>query len=170
PDTWEYPWPAAWDIDFQLATISLIDPLYAKEHALLLLDERYLREDGALPAFEGDLTTPHPPVHAWAVWHIYQHGGCDKVFLREAFERMEHHFDWWMKEHQPAEYLFDGGFVGKDNITVVDRNNDIPEGGQIHQADSTGWMAFFALHMLKMAVELERDDDAQTYLRHFAGI
>src|SRR5690606_18007970 len=105
-----------------------------------------------------------------AVWHIYQHGGCDKVFLREAFERMEHHFDWWMKEHQPAEYLFDGGFVGKDNITVVDRNNDIPEGGQIHQADSTGWMAFFALHMLKMAVELERDDDAQTYLRHFAGI
>jgi hypothetical protein len=170
PDPWEYPWPAAWDIDFQLATICLIDPLYAKEHALLLLDGRYMREDGAIPAFEGDFSTPHPPIHAWAVWHIYQHGGCDKAFLREAFERLQHHFDWWMKEHQPAVYLFDGGFVGKDNISVLDRSNDIPEGGQIHQADSTGWMAHFTLHLLKMAVELERDKDAEKYLRHFGRI
>jgi hypothetical protein len=170
PDPWEYPWLAGWDIAFQIATIALIDPEYAKEHALLLLDERYMRKDGAIPAFEGDLGTPHPPVYAWAAWHIYQHGGRDRVFLRKAYERFQLHFEWWLKEHQPADYLFNGGFVGKDNITVIDRNTDVPEGGSIMQADSTGWMAHFAIHLLKMAVELERDDDAQSYLRHLGAI
>ena len=170
PDPWEYPWLAAWDIDFQIATISLIDPHYAKEHALLLLDRRYSRKDGALPAFEGDFSTPHPPLHAWAVWHVYHHAGCDRGFLRRAYDPLKQHFEWWLKEHQPEEYLFDGGFLGKDNISVIDRNTEVPEGGAILQADSTGWMAHLTLHMLKMAAELERDEDAAKYLQHFLAM
>ncbi len=170
PDPWEYPWLATWDVDFQVVTISMVDPEFAKEQALLLLSDRYMHPDGAMPGFEGDLGAVHPPIHAWAVWHIYHTTEQDQDFLQQAYTRLKLHFDWWMENHQPEKYLFDGGFLGKDNISLLDRNTDIPEGGWITQVDGTGWMALFVLNMLAMAIELDQDRDAESYFGHFLKI
>lgn len=166
PDPWEYPLLASWDLSFQIETIALYDPEFAKEQALLLLSDRYMREDGAMAAFEGDLSSPHPAVHGHAVWHIYKISKADPSFLQAAYIPLKKHYDWWFKTHQPVPYLFDGGFLGKDNISPIDRTNDVPEGGSISQADSTGWMTLFTLDMLCMAIELNRDEDAVMFLDH----
>lgn len=170
PDPWEYPWLATWDLSFQLVTLGLMDVALAKQQALVLLSERYMHPNGAMAAFEGDLETPHPPVHAWTVWHLYHKSGQDEAFLQTAYAPLKAHFEWWLKTHQPEDHLFDGGFLGKDNISILDRNKDIPEGGYITQADSTGWMAFFTLNMLAMAIELGNDADVEYFLHHFVAI
>jgi hypothetical protein len=170
PDPWEYPWLASWDLSFQVVTLAMLDVELAKRQSLLLLSDRYMHPNGAMASFEGDPETPHPPVHAWAVLHVYRESQKDQKFLQAAYEPLKRHFRWWLKTHQPEDHLFDGGFLGKDNISVVDRNNDVPEGGWIAQVDSTGWMAFFALNMLVMAVELAQDKDADYFLTHFLSI
>jgi hypothetical protein len=169
PDPWEYPWLASWDLSFQIVTLAFIDVEFARQQALLILSDRYMRRNGAMAAFEGDLNTPHPPVHAWAVWHIYQ-VSQDRAFLEAAYEPLKRHFNWWLEAHQPEDYLFDGGFLGKDNISILDRSGDIPEGGHITQVDSTGWMTFFALNMVCIAVELSHEEDANEFLDHFLSI
>lgn len=170
PDPWEYPWLATWDIDFQVVTISMIDPEFAKEQILLLLSDRYMHPDGAMPGFEGNLGVPHAPLHGWAAWHVYHTCEPDRDFLEQAYSRLKPHYDWWLKTHQPEPYLFDGGFVGKDNISLLDRNADVPEGGWILQVDNTGWMGLFTLNMLAMAIELDQDKDAERFLEAFLNI
>lgn len=170
PDIWEYPFLALWDIDFQLVTLALVDPQFAQQQILLFLSDRYMRSDGAMPAFDGDLSTPHPPLHAWAAWHIYQTTGKDADFLALAYAGLKRHYDWWLKEQQHRDYLFGGGFLGMDNISVLDRNEKLSEESWLAQADGTGWMAFFALHLLAMAVESGQEDDALRFLEDFAAI
>jgi hypothetical protein len=167
PEPWEYPLLAAWDTSFQIGTLGIVDPDFAKGQALLLLSDRYMRSDGAIPGFESDMNTPQPPVHAHAIWHVYQLWDRDHAFIEKAYPALKRHYDWWFREHQPKPYLFDGGFLGKDNISPVDRTNGIPEGGSIEQADSTGWMALFTLDLLALAIELNQDEDALMLLDHF---
>ncbi len=170
-DTWEYPWLAAWDLAFQVVTLAIVNPTFAKQQLELMVSERYMRSDGAMAAFEGDFTTPHPPLFAWAAWHIYQQtkdklGHYDLSFLRRAYNRLDLHFQWWLNTHCHDSYLFSGGFMGMDNISLLDRNQDIPEDAWLAQADSTGWMGLFAINMLSLAVELGDDDAAVKYLDH----
>lgn len=169
-DSWEYPWLAGWDLSFQISTLALVDPAFAKGQTLLLLSDRYQRADGALPAFESDFSTPHPPVHAWTAWHVYHMTDFDRTFLSEAYERLRRHFNWWLTTQMRGDHLFGGGFLGADNVSVFDRNKDVPEGAWLAQADGTSWMAFFVLQMLAIAVELGRDDEASGYLDHFLHI
>lgn len=173
PDPWEYPWLAGWDLALQTVAVGILNPEFAKQQLLLLLSERYMRADGALPAFEGDLSTPHPPLYGWAVLHIYQFdaqmmGKRDLAFLRTAYDRLHLHFKWWLKNHCHQHDLFDGGFMGMDNISLLDRNKEVPEGAWLAQVDSTGWMVLFCLNLLRMAVELEEEKDAVGFLDHFA--
>jgi len=170
PDSWEFPWLAGWDFAFQVTTLCIADAEFAKQQIVTLLSDRYMRRDGALPAFENDLTTPHPPIPVWAAWHIYQTCGRDADFLNTVYPRLQKHFEWWMKTQRGKQSLFGGGFLGADNISVIDRNKDVPEGGWLAQVDGTGWMLFFALHLLAMAIELGRDADSAAYLKHFAQI
>lgn len=171
PDTWEFPWFAQWDLAFQLSTLCISDAGFAKQQVLLLLSERYMRDDGAIPAFEDDLSTPHPPLFAWAAWHVYQGTPRDPAFLRRAYDRLKLHHDWWLKTQQHQQTgLFGGGFLGMDNISVFNRNADVPEGAWLAQADGTGWMALFSLNMLAIAVELGEDADAVAFLEHFLKI
>lgn len=168
-DVWEYPWLAAWDLAFQLTTLCLVDAPGARRQMLALLGPRYLRADGALPGSEGDPDIPQPPVHAWSVWHIY-HAQPDAGFLRAAFEPLERHFQWWLDNFQPRPGLFDGGFLGKDNISLLDRQDGLPPGSHLLQADATGWMAMFAIHMLLIAIELGDEPGALRYLAHLQRI
>jgi hypothetical protein len=171
PDPWEFPYLAAWDFSFQIVTLAIGDPIFAEQQALLLLSDRYMRPDGAIPGFEGDLTTPHPPIYAWAVWHIYQMNDRDAHFLRQAYAKLKLHFEWWLKnvQHQQT-HLFSGGFLGMDNISLFDRNKEVSKGSWLAQADGTGWMALFSLNMLEIATELGQDEDAVKYLSHFVKI
>ena len=169
-DSWEYPWLAAWDLSFQITTLAIVDPEFAKAQTRLLLSDRYQRSDGALPAFEGDLSTPHPPVHGWAAWHVYHMTGFDRAFLAAVYEPLTRHFHWWLTTQMRQDHLFGGGFLGVDNISLFDRNTDVPEGAWLAQIDGTSWMALFALNLLAMAVELGHDDDALAFLDHFLSI
>lgn len=176
PDPWEYPYLALWDLDFQLVTLCIVDAKFAQAQVMLLLSDRYMRSDGALPAFEGDLSTPHPPLHAWAAWHVYHASQRDRDFLQAAYPALKRHFDWWLNtqqhrdQHGEPSYLFGGGYMGMDNISFFNRNEDVPDGAWLAQADSTGWMALFALNLLSMAVELGQDNDAVQFLTHFQHI
>jgi hypothetical protein len=171
PDPWEYPWFAAWDLDFQVATLGLVDPEFAKQQVLLLLNDRYMHPKGMIPSFEGDLTTPHPPIHAWAAWHVYQTSDRDHQFLEKAYTCLKRNHEWWLKNQTQGEaYLFGGGFLGMDNISIFNRSEDVPEGGWLAQADGTGWMALFTLNLLSMAIELGKDADAVELLMHFMNI
>lgn len=168
-DVWEYPWLAAWDLAFQLTTLCLVDPSGARGQMLALLSDRYMREDGALPGSEGDPEIPQPPVHAWSVWHIYN-ADRDDAFLQACFEPLQRHFQWWLDSFQPRAGLFDGGFLGKDNISLLDRQDGLPEGSRLFQADATGWMAMFAIHLIQMAIELGDEESALRYLRELNRI
>jgi hypothetical protein len=180
PDTWEYPWFAAWDTAFHCVAMARIDPAFAKKQILLLCREWYMHPNGQLPAYEFAFGDVNPPVHAWAAWRLYQlsesHGGKDRQFLEQAFLKCLVNFTWWVnREDVEGDNLFTGGFLGLDNIGVFDRSHGVPGGGRLEQADATAWMAFYSTTMLAIALELAREepeygDLASKFFEHFVAI
>jgi hypothetical protein len=166
PDKWEYPWYAAWDLAFHCVPLAVVDPDFAKEQLTLLLREWYMHPNGQLPAYEWGFGDVNPPVHAWAAWRVYKiekkrHGKGDREFLERIFHKLLLNFTWWVNR-KDAEGLnvFQGGFLGLDNIGVFDRSAPLPTGGFLEQADGTGWMAMYSLNLLAIAMELAEDDPA----------
>ena len=164
PDKWEYPWYAAWDLAFHTVALSLADPPFAKQQLLLMLDQQYLHPSGQIPAYEWNFSDVNPPVHAWAAWYIYSQekilrGQGDLDFLQQAFQKLVINFTWWVNRKDPSGLnVFQGGFLGLDNIGVFDRSAALPTGGTLEQADGTAWMAFFCQCMLQISAELTLDD------------
>ncbi len=164
PDTWEYPWYAAWDLAFHCVAMALVDSAFAKDQLLLLLHEWYMHPDGQLPAYEWAFSDVNPPVHAWAAWHIYRQekertGKGDIFFLERVFQKLMLNFTWWVnRKDQEENNIFEGGFLGLDNIGVFDRNTTLPEGIVLEQSDGTAWMGMFGVSMLAIALELARAD------------
>jgi len=164
PDKWEYPRYAAWDLAFHTRTLSLIDPEFAKSQVQLMLHEVYLHPNGQLPAYEWNFSDVNPPVHAWAAYQLYNAGKAsdgrgDTAFLQLTFAKLLLNFTWWVNRKDQADNnVFEGGFLGLDNIGVFDRSQPLPTGGYLEQADGTAWMAFYCLNMLMIALELERID------------
>ena len=181
PDKWEYPWYAAWDLAFHTLPIALIDPEWAQRQLILLLREWYMHPNGQLPAYEWALGDVNPPVHAWAVWQVYKlihetTGRVETIFLERAFHKLLLNFTWWVnrKDHD-GNNVFQGGFLGLDNIGVFDRSAPLPIGRHIDQADGTAWMGMFCLSMLAIALELARtkpayEDVASKFFEHFLYI
>ncbi|MCW5768820.1 MAG: glucosidase [Phycisphaeraceae bacterium] len=180
PDTWEYPWYAAWDLAFHCVAFARVDPHFAKDQLLLLLREWYMHPSGQIPAYEFALGDVNPPVHAWACWRVYKltgpKGGRDRLFLERAFQKLLMNFTWWVNRKDPhGKHLFSGGFLGLDNIGVFDRSAPLPGGVVLEQADATAWMAFFCTTMLAIATELAREnpayeDIASKFFEHFVAI
>lgn len=166
PDSWEYPWLAAWDIAFHLYVLNQIDPTRARQQMQLLLSRRFTRPDGAIASFEGSLTGPHPPVLSWAAWALYCEGKQDPEYLETIYAPLARHYQFWLCTHQPGDFLFDGGFMGQDNAGPWDRSQ-LPEGAKLLQADTIGWVGCLLLHLFGMAVELGRDVEAAAYLADF---
>src|SRR5207302_6360330 len=166
PDKWEYPWYAAWDLAFHCVALARVDPEFAKSQLLLLCREWYMHPNGQLPAYEFAFGDVNPPVHAWAVWRVYQLAGesgfgYDREFLERAFDKLLINFTWWVnREDSEGDNLFSGGFLGLDNVGVFDRSQPLPGGGKLIQADATAWMAFYCTTMLAMALELAREETA----------
>jgi hypothetical protein len=166
PDKWEYPWYAAWDLAFHTVSLAIVDLKFAKAQLELMLDERYLHPNGQIPAYEWNFSDVNPPVHAWAVMRIYAiekeiRGEGDLGFLEEAFNKLMLNFNWWVNRKDPNNTdIFGGGFLGLDNIGVFDRSAPLPTGGHLEQSDGTAWMAFYALSMLQIALELALNDPA----------
>ncbi|WP_372753142.1 glucosidase [Mariniflexile sp.] len=181
PDKWEYPWYAAWDLAFHMASFVEVDPNFAKNQLLLVLKENYMHPNGQIPAYEWNFSDVNPPVHSWAVWHVYEKdkklkGKPDTVFLEKAFQKLLINFTWWVNQKDKSGTdLFEGGFLGLDNIGVFDRNHMPPGIARMQQADATSWMAMFSLNMLRMALELAKSDNmyeevAAKFFRHFLNI
>jgi len=180
PDTWEYPWFAAWDSAFHMVAMARVDPQFAKDQLLLFLREWYMAPNGAIPAYEFQFSDVNPPVHAWACWRVYkmtgERGERDRKFLARAFHKLLLNFTWWVNRKDPdGNNLFAGGFLGLDNIGIFDRSRPLPGGAQLLQADGTAWMAFYCVTMLGIAVELAQEDDAyedvaSKFFEHFVGI
>ncbi len=165
PDKWEYPWYAAWDLAFHVIPISTIDPGFAKDQLMLMLREDYLHPNGQIPAYEWNFGDVNPPVHAWATWEIYtrdrlsNEGEGDIEFLKYAFSKLLINFTWWVnRKDEGGNNLFQGGFLGLDNIGVFDRSSPLPTGGLLEQADGTAWMVFFSQQMFQIAIELAMHD------------
>ena len=164
PDKWEYPWFAAWDLAFHTVALALVDMEFAKRQLGLLLYDQFQHPNGQIPAYEWEFSDLNPPVQAWAVWRLYtmerdKHGKEDKVFLKRCFHKLMMNFSWWVnKVDSKGNNVFEGGFLGLDNITVFDRSKPIPGGGRLEQSDGTGWMGFFCLMLMRMALELSKDD------------
>ena len=161
PDKWEYPWFAAWDLAFHCVPIARIDPAFAKEQLLLLLDEKHLHPNGQIPAYEWCFSDVNPPVHAWAILRVFQidkkvRGDQGDInFLEQAYHKLLLNFTWWVNQKDTEENnIFEGGFLGLDNIGIFDRSKPLPTGGHIEQADGTAWMAMYSLNMLKLSLEL----------------
>ena len=160
PDKWEYPWFAAWDLAFHCVAIALVDPAFAKENLWVLLFEQFQHPNGQIPAYEWEFSDLNPPVHAWGCWRVYniekERTGCgDLEFLEKCFQKLLINFAWWVnKVDSQGMNVFEGGFLGLDNITVVDRSEKLPDGAILEQSDATGWMGFFCLHMMRIALEL----------------
>ena len=180
PDSWEYPWFAAWDLAFHMLPLAKVDPAFAKSQLLLFLREWYTHPNGQIPAYEWELGDVNPPVHAWAVWRVYKLTGAkgqrDRLFLERAFQKLLINFTWWVNRKDPdGMNIFSGGFLGLDNIGVFDRSKPLPTGGHLEQADGTAWMAFYCSTMLAIAVELAvgdpaYEDVASKFLEHFVAI
>ncbi|MGZ4273294.1 MAG: MGH1-like glycoside hydrolase domain-containing protein [Solirubrobacteraceae bacterium] len=181
PDKWEYPWFAAWDLAFHCAPLSLVDVDFAKEQVELLLTTRYLHPNGQIPAYEWNFSDVNPPVTAWAALYVYEReaeirGQGDREFLARVFERLLTNFTWWVNRKDPDDRnLFQGGFLGLDNIGIFDRSAPLPGGGTLEQADGTAWMALYCQWMLQIALELARHDPAYAdmalkFIAHFAWI
>lgn len=181
PDKWEYPWYAAWDLAFHAVALSSVDLDFAKEQLNLMLREIYMHPSGQLPAYEWNFSDVNPPVHAWATLFIYMqdkafHGKQDVDFLKRSFARLSLNFTWWVnRKDRFGKNVFEGGFLGLDNIGVFDRNAPLPTGGYLEQADGTAWMAFFCLNMLEMSVELAAHDSiyedlCKKFIEHFLWI
>jgi hypothetical protein len=166
PDKWEYPWFAAWDLAFHCAPLSLVDVDFAKQQVELLLRTRYMHPNGQIPAYEWNFSDVNPPVTAWAALYVYEReveirGQGDVEFLKLVFDRLLANFTWWLNRKDPdGRNLFQGGFLGLDNIGVFDRSAPLPSGGTLEQADGTAWMALYAQWMLQIAVELAKHDRA----------
>jgi len=180
PDTWEYPWFAAWDLAFHMLPMARLDPEFAKSQILLLLREWYMHPNGQLPAYEWGFDDVNPPLHAWAAWRVYKmtgERGCrDRLFLERAFQKLLLTFTWWVNRKDVAgRNLFGGGFLGLDNVGVFDRSRPLPGGGALEQADGTSWMAFFCGTMLSIALELASEDPAyediaSKFFEHYVAI
>jgi len=181
PDKWEYPWYAAWDLAFHCIPLSLVDPDFAKEQLVLLLREWYMHPNGQIPAYEWAFGDVNPPVHAWASWRVYKidkkrKGTGDRRFLKRVFHKLMLNFTWWVnRKDTEGRNIFQGGFLGLDNIGVFDRSAPLPTGGHIEQSDGTSWMAMYSLNMLAMALELAGEDPAyedvaSKFWEHFTQI
>ena len=166
PDKWEYPWYAAWDLAFHCIPLALVDAEFAKEQLVLMLREWYMHPNGQLPAYEWAFGDVNPPVHAWAAWRVYkidkkQRGVGDRQFLERIFHKLLLNFTWWVnRKDADGMNIFQGGFLGLDNIGVFDRSAPLPTGGHIAQSDGTSWMGMYALNLLAIAMELSREDPA----------
>jgi hypothetical protein len=181
PDKWEYPWYAAWDLAFHAIALSSVDLEYAKDQLNLLLERFFLHPSGQMPAYEWNFSDVNPPVHAWAVLFLYRvgqtlHGEGDSEFLRRSFRKLMLNFTWWVnRKDRFGKNVFEGGFLGLDNIGVFDRSAPLPGGGCLEQADGTSWMALYCQNMLEMCVELAvfdptYDDMAAKFVDHFLWI
>jgi len=181
PDKWEYPWYAAWDLAFHCIPLAIIDPDFAKEQLILLLREWYMHPNGQLPAYEWAFGDVNPPVHAWAAWRVYKierrvRGVADRGFLEKVFHKLLLNFTWWVNRKDPdGANIFQGGFLGLDNIGVFDRSAPLPTGGHLEQSDGTSWMGMYCLNMLAIALELAKDDPAyedvaSKFFEHFVYI
>jgi len=181
PDKWEYPWFAAWDLAFHCIPLALVDPDFAKQQLVLLLREWYMHPNGQLPAYEWAFGDVNPPVHAWAAWRVYKidkkwSGQGDRKFLERVFHKLLLNFTWWInRKDSEGKNVFQGGFLGLDNIGVFDRSAPLPTGGHIEQSDATSWMGMYCLNMLAIALELAREDAAyedvaSKFFEHFVYI
>jgi hypothetical protein len=181
PDKWEFPWFAAWDLAFHCIPLSLIDPEFAKHQLILLLREWFMHPNGALPACEWNFSDVNPPVHAWAAWRVYRieekrKGRGDRNFLERVFHKLLLNFTWWVnRKDAEGQNIFQGGFLGLDNIGVFDRSAALPGVGAIEQSDATSWMGMYCLNMMSIALELSREnpayeDVASKFLEHFVYI
>jgi hypothetical protein len=181
PDKWEYPWYAAWDLAFHCVTLAIIDPDFAKQQLILLLREWYMHPNGQLPAYEWAFGDVNPPLHAWAAWRVFKidrkrSGKADRNFLERVFHKLLLNFTWWVNRKDAAgNNVFQGGFLGLDNIGVFDRSAPLPTGGTIQQSDGTSWMGMYCLNMLAIALQLAVDDPAyedvaSKFFEHFAYI
>jgi Glycosyl hydrolase family 63 C-terminal domain len=181
PDKWEYPWYAAWDLAFHCIPLAHIDPEFAKEQLTLLTREWYMHPNGQMPAYEWAFGDVNPPVHAWATWRVFQidrkqRGEGDFAFLERVFHKLMLNFTWWVnRKDAQGRNVFQGGFLGLDNIGVFDRSNPLPTGGHIDQADGTSWMAMYALNLMRIALELAQrnpvyEDIATKFFEHFLHI
>ena len=164
PDKWEYPWYAAWDLAFHVLPITLVDPDFGKEQLSLMVSERYMHPNGQIPAYEWNFGDVNPPVHAWATAFTYrqelaQKGEGDQVWLKSIFQKLLLNFTWWVnRKDRSGRNVFEGGFLGLDNIGVFDRSAPLPTGGYLEQADGTAWMALFSQNMLEIAIQLTLRD------------
>jgi hypothetical protein len=181
PDKWEYPWFAAWDLAFHTIPIAAIDPDFAKSQLDLITREWYMHPNGQMPAYEWAFGDVNPPVHAWATWRVYKieqkmYGRGDRAFLERVFQKLLLNFTWWVnRKDRDGKNVFEGGFLGLDNIGVFDRSAQLPTGGYIEQADGTSWMGMYCLNLLTIALELAKEnpvyeDIATKFFEHFLYI
>ncbi|TAE62802.1 MAG: glucosidase, partial [Bacteroidetes bacterium] len=181
PDKWEYPWYAAWDLAFHVVPLAVVDPDFAKRQLILLLREWYMHPNGQIPAYEWNFSDVNPPVHAWACIRVFQierdlYGKEDYNFLERVFHKLMLNFTWWVNQKDSdGKNIFEGGFLGMDNIGVFDRSRPLPTGGKLEQADGTSWIAMYSLNMLKISLILARknsayEDTASKFLEHFLYI
>ena len=182
PDKWEYPWYAAWDLAFHTIALAIVDLDFAKHQLEIMFDALYLHPSGQLPAYEWNFGDVNPPVHAWVALYLYNQqkeksgGEGDVEFLKRSFDRLMFNFSWWVNRKDPSgRNVFEGGFLGLDNIGVFDRSAQLPTGGNLEQSDGTAWMAFFCQNMLQIALELARHDPsyqtlATKFCEHFLWI
>ncbi len=187
PDKWEYPWFAAWDLAFHCLPLALVDSEFAKEQLVLLTREWYMHPNGQLPAYEWNFSDVNPPVHGWAAWRVFQmdrkrrrqtvpHDPGDLAFLERVFHKLLLNFTWWVnRKDAQGRNIFQGGFLGLDNIGCFDRSAPLPTGGFINQADGTSWMAMYSLNLMRIALELARhnrtyEDIATKFFEHFLHI
>ncbi|WPP50591.1 MGH1-like glycoside hydrolase domain-containing protein [Catalinimonas niigatensis] len=181
PDKWEYPWYAAWDLAFHCIPLARLDPAFAKRQLLLMLREYYMHPSGQIPAYEWNFSDVNPPVHAWSAWKVYsidkeKSGKGDVEFLEKIFHKLLMNFTWWVNQKDTSgSNLFEGGFLGLDNIGVFDRSHGLPVGGRMEQADATAWMAMYSLNMLRIALEISQvrpyyQEMASKFFEHFLSI
>lgn len=181
PDKWEYPWFAAWDLAFQCVPLALVDPQYAKDQLWVLLFEQFQHSNGQIPAYEWEFSDLNPPVHAWAVWRVYNmdrifSGKPDRAFLERCFHKLLMNFAWWVnKVDSQGNNIFEGGFLGLDNITVVDRSMKLAGGAVLEQSDATGWMGMFCLNLMRIALELAKENTvyeglATKFFQHYVYV
>jgi hypothetical protein len=181
PDKWEYPWFAAWDLAFHTVAFAAVDPQFAKDQLQLLLFAQVQHPNGQIPAYEWEFSDLNPPVHAWAVWRIYnmdrvRRGKPDRDFLERCFHKLLINFAWWVnKVDSKGNNVFEGGFLGLDNITVLDRSERMDDGSVLEQADATGWMGMFCLQMMRIALELAKQNGvyeglATKFFQHYTYV
>jgi len=181
PDSWEFPWYASWDLAFHCIPLALVDPHFAKDQLDIVVREWYQHPNGQLPAYEWNFSDVNPPVLAWAAWRVFQierkqSGKGDRAFLETIFHKLLLAFTWWVnRKDSEGNNIFQGGFLGLDNIGVFDRNASFPDGSHLEQSDGTSWMGMLSLNLMRIAIELARENHvyeniATKFFEHFLGI